>query len=90
MNKRTEILNGISAIICLAIMIGFYVWVRFFATFPTRECTVVSCEPVKGTEYYEVTVEDSDGELWVYYSGDYTEAGIVNVLFDDDKIVDVR
>lgn len=90
MRKRTEILDVIYIIIFVAMLIGFYVWLRFFATFPTRECTVVSCEPVKGTEYYEVTVEDSDGELWAYYSGDYTEVGVVNVLFDDDKIVDVR
>lgn len=90
MNKRTEILNGISAIIFLTIMIGFYIWVRFFATFPSREVTVVSCELVNGTNYYEVTVEDKNGELWSYYSDQYTENGIINVLFDDDKIVDVR
>ena len=88
--KKREIENAISAVIFLAMMIGFYVWLRFFATFPARECTVINCEPVKGTEYYEVTVEDADGEVWSYFADNYTENGVINVLFDGDKIVDVK
>ena len=89
--SKTEILNGIYAIIALVIIIGFYVWIRFFATFPQREVTVVDCELVNGTNYYEVTVMDKDGELWSYYSDQYTEIGVISVLFDDnDRIIDVR
>lgn len=83
-----EMKNIISATVFLVLMIGFYIWLRFFATFPSREMTVVDCYPIDN--YYEVVVEDSDGEQWSYYSDHYTEAGIVNVLFKGDEIVDVK
>lgn len=83
-----EIKNIISVTVVLALMIGFYIWLRFFATFPSREMTVVDCYPVDN--YYEVVVEDSNGEQWAYFSDSYTEPGIVNVLFKGDEIVDVK
>lgn len=86
--KKREIENAVSAAIFLAMMIGFYVWLRFFATFPSREMTVVDCYPVEN--YYEVVVEDNNGEQWAYFSDSYTEPGIVNVLFKGDEIVDVK
>lgn len=89
--KKREIENAISAAIFLAMMIGFYVWLRFFATFPARECTVINCEPVKGTEYYEVTVEDADGEQWAYYDNDAKEVGsTLNVVIKNNAIEGVN
>lgn len=86
--KKREIENIISATVVLVLMIGFYIWLRFFATFPSREMTVVDCYPVDN--YYEVVVEDSNGEQWAYFSDHYTNTGVVNVLFKGDEIVDVK
>lgn len=74
-------------VIFVLILIGFYLVIRYYP-YQSREVVVVDCQPIEN--YYEVTVEDSDGELWSYYSDNYTEPGIINVLFDNDKIVDVK
>ena len=74
-------------IICVLILIGFYLAIRYYP-YPSREMTVVDCYPVDN--YYEVVVEDSNGEQWAYFADHYTDAGVVNVLFKGDEIIDVK
>lgn len=76
-------------LIIITVIILMYAVLRGTASaLPSKEMVVVDCYPVEN--YYKVVVEDSNGDQWSYFSDNYTEPGIVNVLFDDDKIVDVK
>lgn len=76
-------------LITITVIILMYAVLRGTAsTLPSREMTVVDCYPIEN--YWEVVVEDSDGELWSYYADHYTENGVVSVQMDGEKIVNVR
>ena len=78
-----------AVLITIVIIMVFFAILRNTASkLPSREMTVVDCYPVEN--YYEVVVEDAKGNQWAYFADDYTEPGIVNVLFDGEEIVDVR
>lgn len=50
---------------------------------------VVGCTPVN--EYYEVTVETENGEVYAYFSDDYMDNGTeIITTFHGDEIVDAR
>lgn len=85
-----EIVDMTKAIlITIVIIMVFFAILRNTASkLPSREMMVVDCYPVEN--YYEVVVEDTKGNQWSYFADDYTEPGIVNVLFDGEEIVDVR
>lgn len=76
-------------LITITVIILLYAVLRGTASaLPSREMVVVDCYPVEN--YYEVVVEDSNGDQWSYFADHYTESGIVNVLFKGDEIVDVK
>lgn len=74
-------------IILVLILIATYLIMRYMPH-QSREVTVIDCYPVEN--YYEVVVEDADGEQWAYFSDHYTDAGVVNVLFKEDEIIDAK
>ena len=50
---------------------------------------VIECTPID--EYYEVTVETENGEVYAYFSDDYMDNGTeIITTFHGDEIVDVR
>ena len=50
---------------------------------------VVGCTPVN--EYYEITVETENGEVYAYFSDNYMDNGTeIITTFHGDEIVDVR
>ena len=56
----------------------------------TTPTTVIDCDPIEGTYYYEVTVETETGEIYAYY-GDYAEVGDkINTTFNGETIVDAK
>jgi len=56
----------------------------------SKATTVVGCESVPGTYYYEITVETESGERYAYY-GDHREIGdTVNATFSGESITDAR
>lgn len=76
-------------LIIITVIILMYAVLRgTVSSLPSKEMVVVDCYPVEN--YYEVVVEDSNGDQWSYFADHYTEAGIVNVLFKGDEIVDVK
>lgn len=55
----------------------------------TKTCTVAECTAT--SDYYEVTVEDENGNLYAYYDDTAKENGTeMTVVFDGDEIIDVR
>ena len=74
-------------VISILILIAVYLIMRYMPH-QSREVTVIDCYPVEN--YYEVVVEDSNGEQWAYFSDHYTDAGVVNVLFKGDEIIDAK
>lgn len=76
-------------LIIIAVIIMLYAVLRGTASaLPSREMTVVDCYPIEN--YWEVVVEDTDGNQWSYYADHYTENGVISVQMDGDEIVDVR
>ena len=74
-------------VISILILIAVYL-IMHYMPHQSREVTVIDCYPVEN--YYEVVVEDSNGEQWAYFSDHYTDTGVVNVLFKGDEIIDAR
>ena len=74
-------------VIFVLILIAAYFIIRYMPH-SSREVTVIDCYPVEN--YYEVVVEDSNGEQWAYFSDHYTDTGVINVLFNGDEIIDAR
>lgn len=92
--KIKDVLHTVQ-MVCVALVLSIlaYVVVRLtLATiFETRTLTtVIGCEPVVGMEYYEITVETENGDIYAYY-GDYKEIGdTINTTFNGDSIIDAR
>lgn len=85
-----EIVEMVKAVlIAILLIIIFYAILRNGAErLPSTEMTVVDCYPIEN--YWEVVVEDANGNQWAYYADHYTENGVVSVQMDGDEIVDVR
>ena len=92
--KAKEIITTIQVVcITLLIMIICYAIAREILGSIVgngKATTVVGCESIPGTYYYEVTVETENGERYAYY-GDYREVGdTVNATFSGEAITDAR
>lgn len=85
----TVIYMIVAAILCIS-LVRWYGELRRETGLETETRTiVVGCTPVN--EYYEVTVETENGEVYAYFSDDYMDNGTeIITTFDGDRIVDVR
>ena len=56
----------------------------------TKTMTVTDCQGIYSDDY-EVTVEDSNGNLWAYIDTEPKEIGItLTITMDGDEIIDAR
>lgn len=74
MEKAKAIVKGIQLVlgtVCLVIVMYAVARVALthMASEKANEVRVISVTPVEGTEYYEVLVEDENGEVWKHYAG---------------------
>ena len=96
MAKTKEILKEIKMVLgCIILIIVLYAMARTALGYinSKRITKVVDCEAVNGTEYYEITVELSNGERYAYFDDEYKEIGTVIVAsFDSDNssIIDAQ
>ena len=90
-----EVLRTIQ-VVCITIILAMLVYsmmkciaVAIVDTHPVIT-TVIDCQQYEGDEYYTVTVEDDNGDVWEYYDNDYREVGeILNAKFDGESITDI-
>lgn len=87
-----DIIDIVKAVLITAV-VAILLWcvLHECARYTVVETVVVDCTKVSGAEYYEVVVEDAEGNQWAYYSDHYTEAGLVSCKFNDNgEIIDVK
>lgn len=71
---KSEIEMGAMLIMIMTVIVFGYIATRaaLARIYARREIStvVVDCERVEGAEYYEVVVQEQNGEEWAYYADD--------------------
>ena len=89
--KEVALMNTKAKLIVIAIMIVIIVATTTEKKSATRTETVTVTECVAIEDYYEITVEDSKGNLWGYYDDNYYNNGKeLKVTFNGNEIVDAE
>lgn len=82
----TVIYMIVAVILCISLVRWYWEFRR--ETGLKTKTRVIECTPID--EYYEVTVETENGEVYAYFSDDYMDKGTeIITTFDGDRIVDV-
>ena len=90
MSVKAEI-KALIIIVLLAMGVGICIDTNSTRETTTKPCSVVQTETVSSmSDIYEITVLDTDGNLWAYYEDIPREIDDVVVCeFDGDEIISV-